>query len=165
MGQQQLILLVLGVVIVGLAVVVGIQLFGSQKRQSDLDLVQTEAVRLATSASVWRETPAIKGGGLGNGSFAGFRLGVLGYDGAPFDVGEGNEAIIAGGHIYSVWSRETPQAHVAVYNIEFTVQAAVFLYGSGPECVVMRTGRYNAGADDWTYLPAETPPKPPGCAW
>ena len=164
MGQQQLILLVLGVVIVGLAVVVGIQLFESQKRKSDLDLVQTEAVRLASSAVVWRETPAIKGGGLGTNSFAGFALGPLGYDAPPILEDADTQVVAAGGHLYSVWSRTTAPTYVAVTNIEYTVQAAVFLYGSAPECLVMRTGMLNA-AGGFDYSPAATPPRPAGCTW
>lgn len=165
MGQQQLILLVLGVVIVGLAVVVGIQFFGSQKRQADLDLVQTEAVRLATSAGAWRESPTIQGGGLGTGSFAGFKLSTLGYEGDVIVDDADSEVVLVGGHFYSVWNRRGAQAHVAVINLEYTVQSAVFLYGRSPECLVMRTGMLDTATNTWAYQPSETPPKPAGCSW
>ena len=45
MGQQQLLLLVLGIVIVGLAVVVGIQAFSENQKQSNADMMVNDAIR------------------------------------------------------------------------------------------------------------------------
>ncbi|OZC01945.1 hypothetical protein [Rubricoccus marinus] len=69
MGQQQLFLLVLGLVIVGLAVVVGLQVFEGSNRQNQADDVLNRNVRLAMDAVSWRARATVHGGG-GNGSYA-----------------------------------------------------------------------------------------------
>ena len=50
MGQQQLLLLVLGIVIVGLAVVVGIQAFSENQKQANADQMVNDAIRIAFSS-------------------------------------------------------------------------------------------------------------------
>ncbi len=53
MGQQQLLLLVLGIVIVGLAVVVGIQAFGENQKKSNGDALVNTGVRIANHMQAW----------------------------------------------------------------------------------------------------------------
>ena len=78
MGQQQLLLLVLGIVVVGLAVVVGIQAFGENNTKSNTDARTADAVRVASDAQAWRLKPTTYGGG-GGSSFSGITLEQLGY--------------------------------------------------------------------------------------
>ncbi|WP_420454707.1 hypothetical protein [Rubrivirga sp.] len=66
MGQQQLLLLVLGIVIVGLAVVVGIQAFGENQKKANTDAVVNDAIRIASDAQAWALKPTAFGGGNGN---------------------------------------------------------------------------------------------------
>lgn len=63
MGQQQLILLVLGIVIVGLAVTVGIQAFSENSKKANMDALVDDAIDLATTAQTWMLKPSIYGGG------------------------------------------------------------------------------------------------------
>ena len=63
MGQQQLLLLVLGIVIVGLAVVVGIQAFDSGAQQAEADALTMDAMGIVNAAKAWKEKPAAFGGG------------------------------------------------------------------------------------------------------
>ena len=77
MGQQQLLLLVLGIVIVGLAVVVGIQAFGENQKKANSDAITNDVIRIASDAQAWNLKPTAFGGG--NGSFAGVTLEKLGY--------------------------------------------------------------------------------------
>jgi hypothetical protein len=72
MGQQQLLLIVLSVIIVGIAVVVGISLFTAQSEESAKDSMVSESTRLGTMAQQYFKKPASMGGG-GN-SFAGWSL-------------------------------------------------------------------------------------------
>ena len=65
MGQQQLLLLVLGIVIVGLAVVVGIQAFGENQKKANSDALVNDGVRIASDAQAWILKPAAFGGGAG----------------------------------------------------------------------------------------------------
>lgn len=66
MGQQQLLLLVLGIVIVGLAVVVGIQAFGENQKKANADAMTNDAIRIASDAQAWNLKPAAFGGGNGD---------------------------------------------------------------------------------------------------
>ena len=163
MGQQQLLLLVLGIVIVGLAVVLGIQQFGEGGRKAELDRLSADAVRMASGAVAWRSTPTSLGGGQGATSFAAFGLANLGFGGIV-QTDPDHEVAFDGTTFHSVWQRTAAPTFVAVINAEYTAQAAVFLYGPSATCLAMRTA-WLSDAGAWTYVPAETPPRPAGCAW
>ena len=62
MGQQQLLLLVLGIVIVGLAVVVGINAFSENRTKSNADALVTDGLRVASDIQAWALKPAQFGG-------------------------------------------------------------------------------------------------------
>jgi hypothetical protein len=83
LGQQQLLLLVLGVVIVGLAVVVGVQAFGESRERSRLDQRMAGLTDVATRVQAWSQTPSVMGGGTtGAGvDWTRFRLAAVGLDG------------------------------------------------------------------------------------
>lgn len=62
MGQQQLLLLVLSTVIVGLAVVVGIEAFSQNRTQANLDALTNQGVAFASDAQAWAMKPPAFGG-------------------------------------------------------------------------------------------------------
>lgn len=76
MGQQQLILLVLATVIVGLATVVGIRAFNENTDKSNVDAMMQDAVRIASDAQAALQKPTSFGGVA---SFNDVTLGGLGY--------------------------------------------------------------------------------------
>ena len=78
MGQQQLLLLVLGIVIVGLAVVVGIQAFGENQKKANADAITNDVIRIASDAQAWALKPTAFGGG--NGEFTDVTLAKLSYE-------------------------------------------------------------------------------------
>jgi len=63
MGQQQLLLIVLGIIIVGVAVVVGIALFSANSTSSNRDAVVSDLTNLASSAQLFFRKPIPLGGG------------------------------------------------------------------------------------------------------
>jgi hypothetical protein len=71
MGQQQLLLIVLGVIIVGVAVVVGINLFSTNSRLEEGDNISIEAQAIAHMAIIYYKKPKSTGGG--GRSFLGFK--------------------------------------------------------------------------------------------
>ncbi len=72
MGQQQLLLIVLGVIIVGIAIAVGISMFKSNAVSSNRDQVINDLNNLAAKAQqYWRKPTSMAGGGQ---DFAGFWL-------------------------------------------------------------------------------------------
>ena len=64
MGQQQLLLIVLGVIIVGIAVVVGINVFTASSIQANIDGVTSDLVNLGSMGQqYYRKPTALAGGG------------------------------------------------------------------------------------------------------
>ena len=63
MGQQQLLLIVLGVIIVGIAVVVGINVFTASASQANRDGVIADLTNLASLSQQWYRKPTALGGG------------------------------------------------------------------------------------------------------
>lgn len=66
MGQQQLLLIILGVIIVGIAIVVGISLFRANAIEAKRNNVTNELVNLASVAQQYYLKPASYGGGSRN---------------------------------------------------------------------------------------------------
>ena len=87
MGQQQLLLLVLGIIIVGVALIVGIQAFSENQKKSNADSLTLTSMRIASAAQTWLSTPASLGGGLVQGALPGDFTGVsLQLDDLGFSV-------------------------------------------------------------------------------
>jgi hypothetical protein len=63
MGQQQLLLLILSAIIVGVAIVVGINMFGQNAVQANQDAVTQDVLTLASRAQGWYRRPVQMGGG------------------------------------------------------------------------------------------------------
>ena len=63
MGQQQLLLIVLGIIITGFAVVVGLQAFAVNQKKANIDALQITSMRMASEAQAWLQTPRSFGGG------------------------------------------------------------------------------------------------------
>lgn len=72
MGQQQLLLIVLGVIIVGIAIAVGINMFVSASEDANRDAVTSDLSHLASKAQQYYRKPTTMGGG--NGDFNNFQL-------------------------------------------------------------------------------------------
>ena len=76
MGQQQLLLIILGVIVVGIAVAVGITMFSDNAVSANRDAVSNDLVNLAARAQQFYRRPAALGGG-GN-SFVGLSADAAG---------------------------------------------------------------------------------------
>jgi hypothetical protein len=63
MGQQQLLLIVLGVILVGVAVVLGIQYFGVGAEEGAKDELVAHSQIIASNAQEWYKKPVSMGGG------------------------------------------------------------------------------------------------------
>jgi len=59
MGQQQLFLTVLGIVIVGIAIVTGLATFTRSNVESNSDALLQDALRISTDAQAWKQRPEI----------------------------------------------------------------------------------------------------------
>lgn len=83
MGQQQLLLLVLSVVLVGVAVVVGVDAFLESQVRNRQEMRMDRLATVAVRVQAWARTPAALGGGAGPTAtnWPGFRLESVGLDG------------------------------------------------------------------------------------
>lgn len=72
MGQQQLLLVVLGVIVVGISVIAGITIFREYALSTKRDALFNEANHIAAMAMSYYRTPAAMGGG--SNSFIGFDI-------------------------------------------------------------------------------------------
>ena len=104
MGQQQLLLLVLGIVIVGLAVVAGINAFDENQQKSSEDALTNEAFRLASDAKAWYNKPEQYDGGGSNSS----NLSSITWD----DIGVSDASLTDGTSSDASGNYETPWGQV-----------------------------------------------------
>ena len=63
MGQQQLLLLVLAAIIVGVGVLVGVNMFQENAAQANFDAVRQDCLTFASRAQAWAKRPVAMGGG------------------------------------------------------------------------------------------------------
>lgn len=82
MGQAQLLLIVLGVVLVGVAIVAGIQAYSTNNEKANIDAQTHDIMRIASDIQSWAQKPVQFGGpataNYGDVGFAGFdKLGYL----------------------------------------------------------------------------------------
>jgi len=121
LGQQQLLLILLSIIIVGIAIVVGINVFSASAAESKRDSVKNELLHLGGMAQQYYKTPSVYGGGerkfinweipttlrsTANGSY---RANVS--DQQVVLIGVGNE-IVAGGDSVEVHMLITPNNYV-----------------------------------------------------
>jgi len=72
LGQQQLLLIVLGVIVVGIAIFVGITLFQASAAEAKRNNVVNELVNLAAHAQQYYQRPTALGGG--SRAFSGWQI-------------------------------------------------------------------------------------------
>lgn len=63
MGQQQLLLLILAAVIVGVAITLGINMFAQNSAQANQEAVVQDVLTIASRAQAWYRRPVQMGGG------------------------------------------------------------------------------------------------------
>ncbi len=72
MGQQQLLLIILGVIIVGIAIAVGLSLFSAQSIQANKDAIINDLNNIAAHCYQYKIRPSSMGGG--QGSYSGYAI-------------------------------------------------------------------------------------------
>jgi hypothetical protein len=72
MGTQQLLLIIVGVVLVGIMIAVGLFMFRDQAAATNRDSISNDLAHLASNAQAYHRRPRILGGG--EGSFTGLTL-------------------------------------------------------------------------------------------
>ena len=123
MGQQQLLLIVLGIIIVGIAIAVGVNMFQQSAVDTNRQSMISDLTNLAAKAQRYYRTPQELGGGAQD--FNGFELGRL-------DTANANGSY----RVYASGYPTAPSAKPAyTSNINITVSAidTIWLAGWGQE--------------------------------
>jgi hypothetical protein len=106
MGQQQLLLIVLGAIIVGIAIIVGLNMFSSGAVQGNIDAVTQDVMTITSRAQEWWRKPAQMGGGgrswtgidaVANGEFTGINFPDSTVNGTYTIAIQGDSAIVVTG--------------------------------------------------------------------
>jgi len=121
MGQQQLLLVVLGIIIVGIAVFVGINLFTSHSIEAKRNNVINDCVNLASIAQQYYRRPIALGGG--GKSFSGWNIPAdlsTTANGTYSAVVNNDNIIITGVGNEVVTGRDSIEVAMTVYADDFT---------------------------------------------
>jgi len=119
MGQQQLLLIVLGVIIVGIAIAVGVTMFQSSAVDANRQAVISDLANLAAKAQRYYRTPSELGGG--SQSFDNFAL-------SPLDTGNANGS-------YSLTTEQPTDVNYVKGSIDpvTNTSGTVYIVGCGKE--------------------------------
>lgn len=99
MGQQQLLLVILVTIIVGVATVVAIQIFGQSAANANIDATRQDVLTLAAQMQGYALKPELMGGG--NGTFTGLTVDKLGF-GYDVDNSTGDNDVVNGNGHYVI---------------------------------------------------------------
>ncbi len=137
MGQQQLLLLVLGIVIVGLAVVVGIQAFGENQKKANSDALVNDAIRIASDTQAWKLKPAAFGGGANVTGMTGLTMAQLGYETTGTGSSERYTNLNGG---FQLEASNTSAIITAQDSSGLDNFVKVGVFGTDPECIATAIG-------------------------
>ena len=131
MGQQQLLLLVLATVIVGLATVAGINAFEQNQQQATADAMTQESMRIASDIQAIVLKPDQMGGveSLSNVDFD--ALGQYNTDGTTYEGPNGKYQIGSNPGGTSACPNEFNDTNVQAWNEEAGVNVCVEVGGTG----------------------------------
>jgi hypothetical protein len=93
MGQQQLLLIILGVIIVGIAIAVGLSLFSAQSIQANKDAMINDINNIAAYCYQYKIRPASMGGGQNSYLNATIPGKLSSNDNATYTLGAGGATI------------------------------------------------------------------------
>lgn len=99
MGQQQLLLLILAIIVLGVATLLGIEMFSQSSAEANQQAVLQDILTIAGRAQSWYKRPAQMGGGgrsYTNISMANMNLPAANANGSFSITGSGNTATIIG---------------------------------------------------------------------
>ena len=122
MGQQQLLLIVLGIIIVGISIVVGINMFSAHAIEAKRNNVTNDLIHLASEAQKYYKTPTSMGGG--SLKFTGWKIPsklATNADGSFSATVSEQDVVIIGTGNEVVQGNDSVQVKITVLPSDFTV--------------------------------------------
>ena len=123
MGQQQLLLIVLGVIVVGIAVVVGINLFNASAEEANKDGIVSDCTNLGAMAQQYYKKPLSMGGGAN--TFTGWVIPT-----GLISTANGDYAALAGATNVVITGTPTEYGWTIVTTVTSTTIISVFTPGT-----------------------------------
>ncbi|MEL7362668.1 MAG: hypothetical protein AAFN13_11405 [Bacteroidota bacterium] len=157
MGQQQLLLLVLGIVIVGLSVTSGIESFQENRRKSTADRVYALAAQTMADVTAWKAKPGALAGGQTRSFLNGFTWQGLGY-GETYDTVNQIRLDPEGIWLYyPPFNLGANGAPMRILHPEYGVGVELRFYGDTTDCIQLipmtaPPGRGTTYGRGWTSL-------------
>ncbi|MBC8415839.1 MAG: hypothetical protein ISS80_01070 [Candidatus Cloacimonetes bacterium] len=123
MGTQQILLIVLSVIIVGIAVAVGITMFNAQATNSNRQAIVGDMNNQASSALAFYKTPLTHGGGAGSFISANAVGTWIGYDwdGTILTTGNGTFTLAVAGDVLTITGTGTEIGSNGSTNVQATM--------------------------------------------
>lgn len=144
MGQQQLLLLTLGIVIVGMATVAGIQIFSEHRIRANADAGVAGGLRIVTDCQVWALKPPLFGGKLLGQTLAACDFSTIGYPsstGTTYTSVDGRYTLSTSNACSeepSIPSGRTPLVYINFGNDDTQVKACIGVAGTHAEDIGTR---------------------------
>ncbi len=123
MGQQQLLLIVLGVIVVGIAVVVGINLFNASAEEANKDGIVSDCTNLGAMAQQYYKKPLSMGGGANTFTNWTIPLGLV-------STANGGYSALAGANDVVITGTPTEYGWTIVTTVTSTTIVSVFTPGA-----------------------------------
>ncbi len=163
MGQQQLLLLVLATVIVGIAIVVGINAYSENSVRTSWDSLLQDAMRIANDAQSWKNKPEMFGGSsdltkTDENDFDGVNFIDLAYSGGAISGGS-NQCYTNLNGVFELTS-STDDLTIDGYSVTNQNKVQVDVTGTTEDKVALdrtesiRGGKDFSGTDDPVTAPA-----------
>ena len=124
MGQQQILLIIAGVIVVGIAIAVGIQQFGANSAASNKDGITSSLTSLSADAYQYKLRPSTLGGG--NNSYVGFTVPskLVSDDNGTYAIGGSPSAtslqIVGTSSVNSAWVATIMLDSTGLSNVVYT---------------------------------------------
>ncbi|MEM8598406.1 MAG: hypothetical protein AAGF99_00660 [Bacteroidota bacterium] len=167
MGQQQLLLLVLGIVIVGLAVSTGIEAFEENRKKSMIDRDTQEAVQMAAEIIAWYQKPTAMGGNGGQSDLSALTMETLGYPqnrSTSSRTEHRTDTQIRA--IYRSSSAPIIHIHPMPWDVDDATLVEIAVYGPDPACMTRRTAIYQESRSGRVFdSGVHENPDPTRCFW
>ncbi|NND73347.1 MAG: hypothetical protein HKN43_17360 [Rhodothermales bacterium] len=161
MGQQQLLLLVLGIVIVGLMVAIAINAFSEKQIHSDFDAITAEAIKIAGDVISWKFTPSSLGGGSNATNLTGLTFDAMGYQSSGPSQTRANTST----YMRSINQLDSARPYIIVRpqnNRDLRVQ--LFMYGPNQNCFRLSRAVRTEGGWEEGNMDSDLDQAPPGCS-
>jgi len=158
MGQHQLLLLTIGIVITALAVISATYLFKAHNETIQFDSLTFEAIRISADAIEWKYSPAMFGGGKSTTYLTGLTFDAMGYDNTS-NSGQSSTSIM---YQRTLSGLDTSTPKIVIVPVSNTsIRVSLEMYGPYSNCFRLIRGRLVNGS--WVDANIGESGTPSGC--